>query len=810
MILRECRTAWRRLLARPGYTVLSLGVLGAGLGVVLFLFSLVDTLMLQPLPFADAGRLVAIGELQDGGGIGDNGNGIGDIDSDEYLRLRDGLHGVEQIGGYESTGISLDKGGGAILYEGARFNASMLPLLGVQPLLGRGLGLADYQPGAPRVVVLGEDLWRRNFGADRKVIGRAVRVNGEWATVIGVLPASFGFPGTSELWLPLRVNGTHRGDLYMVGRRVAGTSLAQVRQELGALDARLGAELPWWHAQQRIVIKPLALSLVPEDLRRWVWLMFGAGVLVLLLACVNVANLQLVQTLNRRRELALRSALGGTRAHLMTGALAESLLLSVGALALALPIVHFGNRWLVAMYVANGKMPSSYLHFGISGWVLAGAAVAALLSTALAGVIPAWRASRADLQDVLRDGGKGSAGGFARVAKTLVVVEIALTMVLLVGAGTFIRALDGLLTQPVVGASHAAQVLTASLALPPQAYAEDSQRIRFLESVAERLRQQPGVLAASAANTVPGARLGSHEDVSAQGQPRPASGWQRAQLGIVDGHFLETYGVRLVAGRFFDARDRADSRPVTVIDPATAAALWPGRDPLGQKLVLWPGQSWAMTITVVGVIEPLQLDSLFEKPLPGMLLPLAQARGQGPLHGVGLALRVHGDAAAFAPRLVDLVRGVDTQVAVYNVASQARDMARGRVGMMVLTQVFSALGLVALLLAAAGLYGVLAFSVAQRTREIGIRRAIGAGNGAIVREVGRQLLWQLGLGLGIGLLLAWPWSDLLADPGMHTQAHDMRVFMPVLLVVVLVAMVASLVPLYRALRVDPAVALRYE
>ncbi|MGP1667780.1 MAG: ABC transporter permease, partial [Rhodanobacter sp.] len=280
MMVRECRTAWRRLLSRPGYTVLSLGVLGVGLGVVLFLFSLIDTMMLQPLPFAEAGRLVAIGELRDGGGMGDTGVGIGDINSEQYLRLRDGLRGVEQVGAYEGVGISLDRGGGATLYEGARFSASMMPLLGVQALLGRGFSDADDQPGAAQVVVLGEGLWRRSFAADPKVIGHAVRVNGEWATVIGVLPAAFGFPGTSELWQPLRVDGTHHGDLYMVGRRAAGTSLAQARHELDALDTQLDAESPWWHTQQRMVMKPLALSLVPEDLRRWIWLMFGAGVLV--------------------------------------------------------------------------------------------------------------------------------------------------------------------------------------------------------------------------------------------------------------------------------------------------------------------------------------------------------------------------------------------------------------------------------------------------------------------------------------------------------------------------------------------------
>jgi predicted permease len=812
MILRELRNAWRRWCRRPGYAALSIAVLGVGLGVVLFLFSLVNTLMLQPLPFPQPGRLVAIGELRDGsGGPGDSGSGIGAIDSEQYRLLHEGLGGVDRIGGYATVGISVDAGAGATQYEGGMLTASMMDLLGVRPLLGHGFTPADDSPGAAPALLLGETLWRRVFDADPKIVGRSVRVNGEWATVVGVLPAEFGFPGTSQVWLPLRPDAAHPpSDIYMVARLKAGTTLNPARQALAALDARLRLQSSHWRNQQRIVMKPLALGLVPESLRRWVWLMFGAGVLVLLLACVNVANLQLVQTLNRRRELALRSALGSTRARLMSGALAESLLLSAAALAVALPVVYFGNRWLVAMYAAHGQAPSSTLHFGIDVSVLVFAVLAALVSTALAGVVPAWRASRTDLQDALRDGSKGSSGGFTRMAKVLVVAEIVLTVVLLVGAGTFVRALDGLLTQPTVGASHATQVLTAHVALPPVSYPRDEQRIHFLESVAARLRQDPGVLDVTAANTVPGAELGSHEEIAAQGQSRPAEGWQQAQMGIVDAHFLDTYGVRLMAGRFFDARDRADSLPVTVVDRKTAAALWPGRDALGQHLVMYPDEAYAQTMTVVGVIEPLQMDSELNKPLPGLLLPLPQSAGASPLRSVGLAVRTRGDARGFASSLITAVRSVDTQAAVYRVRTQSGSMEAGRVGLRVLTEVFSALGLVALLLAAAGLYGVLAFSVEQRTREIGVRRAIGAGHGAILRNVGRQLLWQLGLGLGGGLLLAWPWSGLLADPGLHTRGHDPAVFLPVLLLVLLVTVLAALVPLLRALRVDPAIALRYE
>jgi predicted permease len=529
----------------------------------------------------------------------------------------------------------------------------------------------------------------------------------------------------------------------------------------------------------------------------------------MLLACINVANLQWVQTLQRRHELALRSALGSSRARLVFGALAESLLLGSGALAVALPIAHGCGRWLQVTWMATHPASMPNVH-GIDGWGVAFAAAVATLSTLLAGGIPAWRASRPDLQDALRDGSKGSGGGFARVARVMVVAEVALTVVLLVGAGTFVRALDALLAQPAVGTTYAAHVLTADVALPPSLYRDDTRRIRFFDNVVGRLRRDQGVVDATASNTVPSAVLGSHEDVSRPDQPQPSDGWPRVQMGIVDPHFLDTYGVRLLEGRFFDAHDIAGGARVVVIDARMAAAMWPHQDALNRRLVLYPGNPWAKTVRVVGVIETLQLDSMVERPRPGLLMPLDQAGGMSPLHDVGLAVRVHGHAAAFLPRLVEAVHGVDPQAAVYAVHSQARDMAMMRVGLTVLTDVFSGLGVVALLLAAAGLYGVLSFSVAQRAREIGIRRAIGAGHGSVLREAGRQLFWQLGLGLGIGLLLAVPWSNVLADPNLRTRAHDPAVFVTVFLLVVGVSVLAALVPLLRALRVDPAIALRYE
>lgn len=806
MIVRELREAWRRLARRPGYALLSVAVLGVGLGVTLFLFSLVNTLILEPLPVPHPERLMALGEPSH------SGNGIGSLDSDQYLALRDGLRSADEVGAYVPIGAGVEENGGATYYPGSRVTASMMPLLGVTPLLGRGLLPSDEAPGAADVVLLGENLWRRGFQADPHIAGREVRINGEWATVVGVLPARAArMPVSgSEVWLPLKLPpGQHR-DVWGVVRLAANHQLAQARAELDTWAARLQAALPAGKHTRGVTLKPWKFSFVPEDMRQWVWLMFGAAALVLLLACVNVANLQLVQTLQRRHELALRGALGGSRMRLVSAALTESLLLSLAALAVALPIVHWGNRWIVSVYFNDASGAAPFHHFGLDGRVLVAAFVAAVLSTALAGVIPAWRAARADLQDVLRDGGKGSGAGFARVARVMVMAEVALTVVLLVGAGTFVRAVGSVLSQPVAGAAHATQVLTADVMLPAASYTDDARRIRFFDAVGEHLRQDAGVVDATGSDTVPGAVLGSHEDVSLPGHPQPAEGWPRAQMGIVGPHFLGTYGVHLRAGRFFDARDRAHSAPVAVVDAKMAAAMWPHDNAVGRKLVLWPGRPFAATLTVIGVIEPLQLDGVLEKPRPGLLLPLDQSAGQSPLHAVGLAVRAHVAGGVSAQQLADAAHAVEPQAAVYGVRSQAAAMAEARAGLTVLSTVFGALGLVALLLAGAGLYGVLAFSVAQRTREIGIRRAIGAGSRAIVREVGRQLLWQLGLGLGIGLLLAWPWSALLADPGLHTQAHDPRVIAPVLLTVLLVALIASLVPLLRALRVDPAIALRYE
>ncbi|GGA50341.1 ADOP family duplicated permease [Dyella nitratireducens] len=801
MIMRDLKDAWRRLWRKPGYTALSVGVLGIGLGVVLFLFGLVDSMVLRSLPFPHSQRLVAMGYANQ------DAAGLNDMSADEFLALRGGMHGFEASGAYTQFMVDVDGGMGAVSHIGTKLSASILPMLGVQPLLGRLITAQDDSPGAPLVVVLGETVWRHDLHADRGIVGRKLRINGEWATVIGVLPKTFGFPFVSEVWLPARLQPGSDEDMETMALLKPSVSLTQARDEWQAVAANLGSALRGQRAGRHLVMKPLALRFVDENIRSYSWLMFAAGVMVLLLACANVANLQLVQALNRGRELALRSALGATQGRLLRAQWVECLLLSIAAYGVALLITHFGFDWFVRMLVSNDTAPPYFLQFRIDPSLFVLGALAALLTTVLSGLLPAWHVSRMQLQDALRDGDRAGSGGvFARAAKALVVVEIAFTVILLVGAGTFIHGLERVLAKPAGGGSDPAYVLTARVHMLPAEYADDDARSRYFERLVERLRLAPGVLDATVANTIPDAQLGSHEFVAAYGQARGAGGYQRAQMGAVDEHFADTYGLKLIAGRFFDAQDRRGSEGLTVIDQRLAQALWPGRSAVGQQLVLHPEDPQPETLRVIGVVAPLQLDGALQAPLPSFMRPLWQQ----PVGGAYVAVHTHEKAMAYAPSLTRIARELDPDVPLYALRTQSQAIAMARIKLTILIQMFSAVGLIALILAAAGLYGVLSFAVAQRTRELGIRRAIGAGSLAIAGHVGRQLVFQLGFGLVIGVGVALPWSALLADAQLRTQGYEMQVFLPVLVLIVLVAAIASLVPLWRALAVEPVIALRHE
>lgn len=802
MILLEIRNALRRLLHRPGYTALSVLVLSLGLGAMLFTLDAVNGLVLKPLPFPQAERLVSLGHARA------SSNWSGDLDSADFLRLRGELRGIEAMGAYASLTANVSSGGGAMprRYDGVQFDLAMFDLLGVQPSLGRAFSAEEDRPGAPTVALLSDRIWRNDFAADAGVLGRSIQLNGQPATIIGIMPPGFHFPVIADVWIPRRMAVDDGWSVEVVARLAPGVGIEQLRAEIEALQERLGEELRGARDQRELRTAPLAYRFVNEATRSVLWMMFVAGVLVMLLACINIANLQLVQGLARRRELALRVALGAGRGSLVRELLIESLVLSSVATVLALVLAVVGGDWIMGVFIANEEHPPYWVAMGLDPRLVVFGAAAALLTTVAAGLWPAVLASRTDGQGVLREGERGSGRGFAGLVRGLVVVEIALTVVLLVGAGVFIRGLQGMLQMDVGSRVDPASMLTGRVGAFAEHFPTPAEQVAFFERVVARLRADPRVVEASAATALPGFAGGGNETVAAEGEAMPPGGYLEAEHARVDDHFLATWDIPLQAGRFFDGRDQADSEAVAVIDEALARQLWPGRDPLGQRLRVNPQREQSELLTVVGVVAPLHLDRVENRNNPGYLVPLRQQ----PTNFATLAVQARGDARALAPMLAEAVRAEQPDTAVYWLRTQAQALRMGRLGIELLTRIFSAVGLLALVLAATGLYGVLAFTVAQRTREIGIRRAIGAGHARIVGMVGSRLAVQVGIGLAVGLALALPWSWLLAEPLPATRGGDPMLLPAVGLLVTAVALLAAAVPLRRALRVDPLEALRQE
>ena len=798
--LHELSTAARRVAARPGHALLSFVVLSLGLGTTLFLLGVVNGMYLKPLPFPNAERLVSLGYLPPGETIGING-----FDANDWLALSPELKSFERTAIFTTATVNLTRSEGATRYQGGVLSKDVLPLLGAAPVLGRGFTAADDQPNAPLAVILSDRVWRNDFGADPAIVGKTLRANAQPATIVGVMAPGFSFPVREEVWIPRRVaaDDAFGADAFALLRD--GVSMAAARAELAALNERLGKSLTGVRDGQRLVVKPFKTRFVGEGGQKVVWLMFATSLLVLLLACANVANLTYTRTLSRARELAVRSALGAARGRLVMSLMVETLVIAVVATGAALGMAQVGGAWLMDTLVAAEDAPGYWVEFGVDWRMGAYAVLAAALATIVAGLVPALRATGGGVQVALRDGERAGGRGFARAAKGLVVAEIAITCVVLVSAGVFIRALDRIVAYDYGTSTPAGQVLTARVGLFERDFPRPADQLAFFQRVVDTVRSEPGVVAASAANALPGTASSATDQVAAFGEPEPAQGYPIANLGVVDRYFAETYGLRLRSGRLFDSRDADGSLRVAVVDRQMAETLWPGRDPLGQKLRFSPRNPESQELTVIGVVDDMLIEDVDDPHRPTVLVPLEQQ----PSRFVTIAVHTSGDALAFAPRLAEIVRTQNPDTPIYWVRTQQRAIEYARIGPVLVAQIFSAVGVLGLALAAAGLYGVLAFAVAQRTREIGVRRAVGASPTAVVRTVGDRVLWQLGLGIAIGCAIAYPWSGLLLDPSLDSR-RDWSVFAIAVGVIVLAATFAALVPLRRALRVDPLVALRHE
>ncbi len=803
-IWHEIRMTLSQLRHSPGFTVVAAGILALGLGVTLYMFTVVKGYMLTPLPYPQAERIMHL----------ERANPLHGFDSMEvtqhdFVEWREVQQSFEELAAFYAGTVNLSGGELPERYEGAFITPAAFGILAQDAHIGRTLVPGDAVPGAEPVIVLGYEAWLNRYNGDPAILGQTVRVNGVPTTVVGVMPEGFAFPLAQEVWVPLVVDLSkiERGQgmtVEVFGRLKPGVTLEQARAEFVNIAAALADR---YAANENItaVIKPFQREYIADEARTSISAMFFAVLLVLLIACANVANLILARTAARQKDIALRAALGASRWRILVHVLTESVVLaSIGAVA-GWFLAQAGMDLTDRAFIAAGIVEPFWISFEPDGRVLLFAAAVAVVAGVIAGLAPALRATRTDVNEHLKEGAKGSGASASRLSRALVTGEIALSCILLVSSGLMIRSVINLNSKPL-GIEHT-EVLTGRIGLPEAKYPDAASQYRFFEELAGRLNGNPEVLGATVAYSYPG--MGAYmTPYRTRGTEVPEEGqlpWVN-YAGVMD-NYAGVLGLDLLRGRWFDAREREGSEPVVIIDQRFAEEAFPGSDPVGQQLFLGnPDSEDSGWHTIVGVSEATTLDALDDPERPSAFVPLVHA----PQRFLTAAVRVRGDPMAFAQSLREAVRAVDPDIPVYWVRTLDDWVWAGNFTSRIVSTLFGIFAFVAVALSAAGIYSVLAYSVAQRTREIGVRRALGALDGRILNMILGQGAWQLGIGLTTGLACAVLFARLLSAMLAGVSPYDPPTLLGVTGILLAVALLASLIPALRAMRVNPMEALRYE
>ncbi len=800
-LVHEMRSAGRALLAKPGFSMLIIAVLGAGLACMLFMLVLIYGLVIRPLPFHAPEQLLHIGFQQS-----DRPDRLSPVSGHDLLQWQTRLADVAEVAAYQKQTINISGEDRAERYAGASISTNQLRVLGVSAQLGRTFTDADGKPGAAATVILSDAVWRQRYNADPDIIGRVLRIDGSSASVIGVMPVDFSYPEKEMIWtpaqLPSAMTRDDGGDWVVVARRHADASVASLRSVLGAWYADAKLEAPRYFEIRNVGVEPLSDLIINRSTRAVFNMMLLAVILVLLVACANAANLMLSRTLARRQELAVRAALGASRWRLAVHLLSQSLLLAGIAAAIALPIGWAAVRWVDQIFRNSEEGPPHWMHFNLDAQLIGFTILAALATGLITGILPALRAG-SQVSASLRDDSRAVAGGsFARISRGLVIGEIAVSCVLLVAAGVMVNGMHRFETSDF--GIRTENLLTARIGLSEAKFPTAASQQAVFERLEEKLRSDPEIVDAGIGTTLPGLISESRRVL------REGAGPDDAQTvvysGRIDDRFASTYELTLEEGRFFNASDRTDSPPVAIVDRTFAEKLGAGESVLGRRFRLDPDNPSATLVTIVGVIRRIQLDDLDDPVRPALLRPLRQ----DPERFVSLAMRTRGAPAAFVPRFNEILREVEPDTPAYWVRSYDQVILEATFAEYVLARLFLAFGAISLFLAGAGVYGVIAFNVRQRTREIGVRRALGAPSANVLGSLLARGAWQISLGLLFGLALAWPFAHALVGSMNGFDASDPQIYVLVVGILTITTLLAILVPARRALRVDPLVALRHE
>ncbi len=806
-MLKDLRQGLRSLLKRPGLTAVALVTLALGIGVNTAIFSAVDSVLLRPLSFADPDRLMAVWEHTPHLGIVAN-----EFAPANYFDLRKQNTVFDGVGAFGQLSTNFTGEGEPEQLEGHLVTANVFSILGVAPALGRTFAADEDQQGRENVAVLSHSLWQRRFNRDPGIINRRITLNGESFTVVGVMPPNLFFPvRETELWVPWSMEegqAEGRGDHYfrLVARLKPGVTREQANAEAEAIAARLAIAYPRTNEGLGFVVNSFHQDYV-GDLRRPMLILFAAVGLVLLIACANVANLLLAQATTRRREIAIRMALGASRWAIARQLLTESLLLAAAGGLLGV----LGAIWGVAALAQ--VLPESLAKLqaiSVDSRVFLFTGGVTVLTAIAFGVVPALHATRANPGDALAKTSRDLAGGLSGryFRRALVIAEVALAVVLLAGAGLLIRSFHRL-NQVDLGFKPD-NLLTMRMVLPLPKYRDPEARRAFYDELFRRLNEIPGVEAAGINTRLPLSTSGMKFSFSVEGRTMPSdSNLPFALYRVVNPDYFNAMGIPLQRGRVFDTRDTAAATPVFVINRRLAEQYWPGEDPTGKRLKIGPVDGPNQWATVIGVVGDVRQAGLYGEQLAELYAPYAQERRSW-MSPRDLVVRTNGHAAALAGAVREAVWQVDKDQPVSNIRTMdevfAATVSRERFQTLLLG-LFAAL---ALALACVGLYGVISYAVAQRTHEIGIRMALGAQAGDVLKLVLRQGMTLTFVGLVFGIAGALAVTRVMTDLLFGVTATDSVTFISVAALLILVAFLACYVPARRATKVDPLIALRYE
>jgi putative ABC transport system permease protein len=805
-LLQDLRYAFRLLLKNPGFAAIAVLTLALGIGANTAIFSVVNGVLLRPLPFRDPSRLVFVAEK--------NTYGTLSTSYQNFLDWRDQSHSFESMEATRSTASTLTGVGEPERLNVQFVTAGLFPMLGITAHLGRTFLPEEDRPNGAPVVLLSYGLWQRRFGGSQEIIGKPINLDSRPYTVVGVLPGGFQIFQPTDVFLPFTPwaktlpddRNWHPG-IFAIARLKPGVTREQARTEMIGIAKRLEEQYPLYNTAKSADVVGLQDQIV-QNSRPALLLLLGAVSFVLLIACVNVANLLLARAANRGREVAIRTAMGAGRGRIIRQLLTESILLSLsgGVLGLLLAIAALGPL----LRISAGSVPPA-APIGLDRWVLAFTAGVSLLTGLVFGIVPSLRTARLDLRETLNEGARGSTAGPGqhRLRGALVAMEIALAMLLLVGSGLLLRSFSRL--QEVPPGFQPDHLLVADLPLSQTAYSKPEQRYEFFDRLVERAQALPGVRSAAAASFLPVSGGGSVIHFNIKGHPpKTPHDFIAAGYRTITPKYLETLGVPLLRGRLFTAADNEKSQPVVVINATMAKNFFAKEDPLGKFMQIGATPldevPWMQIVGVVGDVRPgLGLD-----PQAEMYLPYRQADLVLPVFQLSIVLRTAADPLLQASALRSALAEIDPNQPLVRVRTMEDNMTATVAQPRFRTWLIGIFAMLALVLSAVGVYGVMSYTVTQRTSEIGVRVTLGAQSSDVFRSILSEGLRFAVIGLGIGLVAALALTRLLQSFLFGVSAYDPLTFAGVAVLLTLVALAASFFPARKATLVDPIIALRYE